>query len=164
MREVTVAITLLLATTAGYSQQPKTTSYNCVDESAGGLAYDYVTKRWRGTSFRVDGRSKFVLRVTYIGRHKDEALNNTDVDEYNVAISGPGRDTAKQCWNNESNYRVKMFPTEDSFKCTVGLTDYVFGMKTSRFLRIYTRGYVDGNDNVDDAPSIAGGTCTKIGE
>jgi hypothetical protein len=157
-----IAISLLILTTTAYSQQEKSTSYNCVDEFAGGIAYNYVTKRWAGTSFRVDGRARFILKVTYIGRHKDKVLNDTDVDDYNVTISRSGRDTPKDCWNNENSYSVEMFATSDSFKCSVGLTEYVFGTKTHRFLRIYTSGYVDGKDNIDDAPSIAGGTCIEM--
>ena len=105
-----IAIALLPSVTAAYSQQPKSASYSCVDEFAGGLAYNYVTKRWVDTSFRVDGRARFILKVIYIGTHEDMVLSDIDV----------------------------------------------------RFLRIYTSGYVDGKDNVDDAPSIVAGTCIEI--
>lgn len=40
---------------------------------------------------------------------------------------------------------------------------YVFNLKTNRFLEIYAAGFIDGiKDNDSATPLIAGGTCTKI--
>ena len=40
--------------------------------------------------------------------------------------------------------------------------DYVFSLKTNRFLSIYSIGYMDGEDSNENTPSVSGGTCTKI--
>ena len=40
--------------------------------------------------------------------------------------------------------------------------DYVFSLKTNRFLSIYSIGYMDGEDRNENTPSVSGGTCTKI--
>ena len=51
---------------------------------------------------------------------------------------------------------------DGGFRCVTITEDFVVNIKTLRFLRIYPLGYVSGQDNNDNTPSVSGGTCTTI--
>src|SRR5262249_17335227 len=72
-------------------------AYYCVDEVAGGLAYDATTKKWKGTGFNTD--EKFVLRLQYKGRSETK-------EEYEVTITESGKSEAARCIRPHAGNRL----------------------------------------------------------
>jgi hypothetical protein len=169
---------LLLSSSIAYSQQPKNAAYDCVMEWSGGGKYNSVTRLWEGSGFNQNSQQpKFTLKVEYLGRDATKPTTSTPFqfdDYYNVTITPSGASIPTECAKDGSNNVYVIRNVEDgyiAFDCSawsnVGILrryQYMFNLKSNRFLRSNPGRYLGGNDNRDgsDPPYIAGGTCTKI--
>ena len=118
-------------------------AYYCVPEISGGLAYDEATKKWVGSVFRVSSYPRFIMKVT--GNR--------------ITITDSGSNVARPCEPTSSRSQTDGPLT---FRCVSSLVDYVFDLRTNRYMAIYTIGYTNGEDNNNNTPLVAGGTCTRI--
>jgi hypothetical protein len=140
-------------------------AFYCVAEAVGGLYFDATTKSWRGVPFAAS--QKFVLRMKYLGTKTDEILK-TNYDRFRATITDEGKSDGQICFDNDQPPPERYKSPEVSvyfnanFRCTSLTRDYVFNLKTNRFLSVYAYGYVDGIENNDNTPSVVGGRCTKI--
>lgn len=162
--------TLLYAPDALFAQTPSLlgqTPYLCATEFAGGLGFDPVRKRWRGSALVTSEKdNKFFIGVKLL-RNRSEPLpyigGEVRFVDYLVTITAWGANNAIGCYGPEANENrtVSLKEGDMEIKCRSELTEYVFNLKTNRFLAAYFGGYTDGNDNQDNTPGMSGGTCTK---
>lgn len=141
------------------------TNYFCTVESSGGISYDSVTKQWRGTSFRPNG--KFVLKLKFVrARTVRNNFLKTDepVKDFEIYITESGHNFGQPClsFSNEDRKTLTIYEEHLAVRCDASLSTYVFNFKTNRFIEAYLVGYVAGEENNSNTPSVSGGTCTKI--
>jgi hypothetical protein len=155
-----VCAALALSVSAA-SAQKRDSSYYCVAEATGGLKYNTGTKRWYGTDFLAD--EKFVLKLKYLSERFDSVLTTTAVD-YAVTITPSGRDFAMECAGGFGDRKepVTVYGGVNLRCAFLGAIEYLFNLKTNRYLSVYLYGYTDGRDNNDNNPGINAGVCTKI--
>ncbi len=146
------------------AQNRKDLAYFCVSEFAGGLSYNATTGKWESSRFRVD--AKFVLRFKFLKSRmgKDFLGEDEPVHDYNITLTASGSNYAALCEDFFRPNDREIITTNDNefFRCTASLTEYIFNLKSNRFLAAYLLGYVSGEDNNKNTPSVSGGTCTKI--
>jgi hypothetical protein len=94
--------------------------------------------------------------VTVLGA-RDLGQPTLELEDYNISINN------QNCVGREGLKMVSM-SKNGSIMCFAADHAYSFNPKTNRFLTSTLYGFVDGDDNNDSQPYIAGGTCTKIGE
>jgi hypothetical protein len=137
-------------------------SYFCVVEASGGMAYDERMQKWVGTVFRPEG--KFVLRLQSLAQRTEKGVfdNYETVADYKIFITKSGTNFAQPCERWGSTDPVVSQRGGGALYCSDGVTDYGFNIAKGRFLVSYMRGYLSGRDNNDDTPAMSGGTCTKI--
>ncbi len=156
--------TCLLGTSAQlHAEGSDTSSYFCVVEASGGVAYSANMKKWVGMTFNPDG--KFVLRLRQLGRRSEKNVlgNDEAVTDYSISLTESGSSTARTCERIGSVDPTVTVYGDRAIYCADGTTDYVFNIAANRFLASDMRGYVFGkNENSEDYPSISAGTCTKI--
>jgi len=122
--------------------------YLCVAEEATGFMFD---KTRRATEFNVDS-SKFTIR-----KYKE--------DEYWMRMrKGPGYDYGVfKLGEEEDGARYRCHgPSLDSFVCEGPSGDFNFALDYGRFVRTYTVGYWNGQDNNKNNLRIEIGRCSKI--
>jgi hypothetical protein len=157
-----VIITLIGATLAFLQpafSESKDGAYHCVVEMSAGLGFDRTSKKWFATTFRVD--QKFVLRMKYGGSRMAKVTGEeVQVSDYDITITDAGTDFDRPCSHNQK--MATIHDDDGGFRCGTITEDFFVNIKTLRFLRIYPLGYVSGQDNHDNTPSVSGGTCTKI--
>lgn len=144
------------------AQQQYNGSYYCVDEFAGGVAYDEKQKKWDSARFRPN--EKFVVRFQYAGP-KMCGGQDCYADEYFVTITPSGSDKTEACKSdyNGGSDRIEFTRDVGRGDCQTFPNRYIFGLKYKRFLKTFEfGGYAIGMDQKTDTPSISGGTCTKI--
>lgn len=134
-------------------------SYLCLPEFGGGVAYDEAAQKWEGTVFRPNGR--FVMKATYAREEPWSEGSDLMVQYYSVSISEFG-EGAKPIACTEADGLSIPASLGGFFGCNASLTDYRINLATMRYLAIYPVGYVSGQDNNDNTPSIMGGTCARI--
>lgn len=152
-----ILIAAVLYSTTVEAQPTRDAEYFCVEEISGGIAYDASDKKWAGTRLGTDG--KFSLSIQHERTTTKKNLSGTgeEVEDYLVSITPTHTLQAATCFkNNRSN---PIFKT-DEFRCQTFQADYIFNLKSNRFLLAYLVGYVSGNDD-KKTPHIAAGTCTK---
>lgn len=157
MKSTTAIVALLLAS-AAYAQPTKDTAYLCVEEIAGGIAYDRLSNKWKGTSFATTG--KFTLRLTFEQTRTKKTISGKDeaVDDYLISITPTNTRETATCFLEATSQPPFRGP---EFRCHTFQTDYVFNLKSSRFLLAYLRGYVSGQDD-QSTPHVSAGTCTRV--
>jgi hypothetical protein len=154
----------VLASVSAHAIEPKSVAYYCTTEAAGGLWYDEQLKKWRSANFRT-GKG-FVLKLQFLSATKEKMFESatelTAVNKFNVTVTEAGSNSDRAC-RNMKDYKLPISVWGDGWvRCDVSLTEYIFNPTTNRFMAAYLVGYVDGDDNNDNTPSIAGGVCTKI--
>jgi hypothetical protein len=147
---------LLLTNLNSANAQVIEESYFCSAEFAGGISYDARSKSWQGTVFNPD--RKFVLTVKVMGSRME---GSSPVDDLRVTVTASGSNFAAPCVDLRDPLKT-ITSKHSMIFCTVSFTDYTISRTTNRFLAVYPVGYVTGEDNNDDTPSVIGGTCTKI--
>lgn len=143
-------------------------SYLCIADASGGVAYEVPTGRWVGAVFNVDD-SRFVLKVEPLAIDTVKFLGAPEkAQSYRVAVA-PFGGAARVCHSQTvdlTSIDDKNEPTYmwagGSFVCTSVLSEYRFNLSKLRFSKIYSIGYVNGEDNRENTPSIQIGRCTKI--
>jgi len=155
LKVITALVVATLALVQSAFSQSKDGAYHCVVEMSAGLAFDGASKKWSAAALRVD--QKFVLRMKYGGSHIEEGKQ---VSDYDITITDAGTDFDRPCSNNQK--MITIHDDDGGFRCGTITEDLVVNIKTLRFLRIYPLGYVSGQDNNDNTPSVSGGTCTRI--
>ena len=142
----------------------KNASLFCSTEFSAGLSYNSVNKRWQAATFRPS--AKFILKLKFQGsRVRKDILNKDEaVNDYEVTITPAGTNSTVPCYSASNDRRglISFGEIDNYFDCVAVLQQYSFNMKNNRFLEAYLFGYVTGEDNNDDTPSVAGGTCTRI--
>ena len=115
-------------------------SYLCIAEAAGGVALD--NGKWTGTSFKVN----------------DEKYIITSKDNRNYSIKIMGDDSNLfTCERTSSGGEL-------STRIICGGLGYgaIFDFKTNRFQYYYSFGFLDGQDDGKNTPSITVAKCSEI--
>ena len=163
-RSYLLSVPLLLLSSAAHPQS-KNVSYSCVVEWVGGGWYNSATKRWESHSFKPDSLvySKFSLRMKFVATRPVQTFNRTEyLDDYNVSITPSDSPLPRDCEGNNDTGIVTV--RLNAMRCSASVLDYMFDLNTNRFLQIHAAGYFNGNNDNDNIPYMAGGTCTKAGE
>ena len=115
-------------------------SYLCIAEAAGGVALD--NGKWIGTSFRVNDE-KYII-------------SSKDKRNYSIKIIG-GKNNLFTC---ERIY----YDGELSNRIICGGLGYgaIFDFKTNRFQYYYGFGFLEGQDDGKNTPSITVAKCSEI--
>jgi hypothetical protein len=164
VKELLAVFSLCLTATSEpvLAEESGALSYFCNVEASGGVSYNANTQRWVGTTFRPEG--KFVLRLHFLKERviKNEIVKDETVKDYTATLTNAGSKYARPCAKSGAvDPTVTVFERGQLY-CTDGTTDYSFSIQTNRFLASYLVGFVGGEDNNDNTPSISAGTCTKI--
>lgn len=156
-------VVLSIATSALAGIAPKDASYFCVEEFAGGLAYNEHTSKWEGATFKP--KSKFVMRMKHLRSttRKDYRGRDEPAQVFDVTLTEAGSNYGSRCSNQREPSGFIVFGGDDmEFGCFGRLKEFQFNLANNRFLSAYLVGYFDGPDNNADTPAVAGGVCTKI--
>jgi hypothetical protein len=164
MRAFIGVLVLILTSSGSAVAQSKNAAYYCVADAAGGLKYNETMKKWEGASFSPE--AKFVLRMNFLrARVQKEEYSSLvaeePVSDYTVTVTTSGTNTGVECISQYPSKTVTVYES-GTLRCYTAVTEYIFNVRTNRFLAIYRVGYLAGGDNKDSNPSIQGGTCTKI--
>jgi len=152
-----LAIGPLLISTAALSDG-KDASYYCTSQLSAGLVFDLQTKQWKHAFLKPD--KAFVLRLHYLGDKPDWV----DVQRYSVTITLQGSNDGQTCVSEDRNAgkgEVNAYLNKD-IECWTTFGLYKFNLVNNRFLNFYPHGYIEGNDDGKDTPSVDAGTCTLI--
>jgi hypothetical protein len=134
-------------------------NYYCREEFGGGLAYNEKTQKWQGAVFST--RSNFVVHMEEV---RTTASGKYAIDARRLTVTKEGENTKAKCLDltQDLDDMERVQVQKDIVRCVANITQYQFNIVNNRFLKIYTYGYVNGVDNGDDTPAVAGGRCTKI--
>jgi hypothetical protein len=146
----------LLVAIASNAVAEEKASYFCTAEVSGGIYFDNQTKHWIGATFKAEKR--FVLNTTLISERTDYGVLKTI---FHVTKTDAGSNDSTPC-KESGQVGIDVTSAFREIRCTVGAFNLVFGRDINRFLMIYPEGYVKGEDNNDDTPSVIAGICTKI--
>ena len=158
-----ICVTCLVGASQSHAEGSEISSYFCVVEASGGVAYNTNMKKWVGMTFNPHG--KFVLRLRQLGRRSERNVHGKDeaVTEYSISLTESGSSTARRCEKIGSVDPTVAVYDDRAIHCADGTTDYMFDITANRFLASDMRGYVFGKkQNGEDYPSISAGTCTRI--
>jgi hypothetical protein len=159
-------LSLIFSFSAAGAEPPPTipnSTYFCIVESSGGVAFDARSQKWQGTVFRPEG--KFVLKMEWLKSRVENSkyLGDQRVNDYHVSITQSGGTYPMPCGNGaRPDGTVVSIFEGGSFRCEAGLQDYAFNIGTNRFLVAYMVGFISGTDNNENTPAMSAGTCTKI--
>jgi hypothetical protein len=155
MRGYIAVATLLFLSSTAYSQS-KGGSYNCVAEWSAGGWYNSASKKWEGSVLNLPALNlQFILKMTFVEMRTDQ-----NFARFNISITKSGSNIPVYC--RAANNPKEVSVSFDRFQCTILSNEFVFDLNTNRFLHTSTFGYVDGKENNNNTPYIAGGTCTRI--
>jgi len=143
-------------------------NYFCKASHVGGVAFNEQTKTWTGTTFRP--RGQFVLSVREAPKEVQAQFTSTTTEnpgQYYVTVSEMGQPGASPLtcepvgagWGSKKP--VLIFKA-GYLQCEHSLSTLKISFATMRYLNAYLQGYIGGQDNNDNTPSIEIGTCAKI--
>jgi len=136
-------------------------TYFCSTQFAGRVAYEPALKRWMGAKFRPSGN--FFVRLRYLRTRTEHVgdFASYDLDDYMVFITKEGEEfnalMGGGCFREGGDKPTD--PSIDQYgylSCKSGFSEYKFNYKNNRFLRFYTIGYVNGQDDDGDTPARGG--------
>jgi hypothetical protein len=86
-----------------------------------------------------------------------------DVADYVVTITETGTNAAVPCTFGGTGIGSKIIIVGDdgNVVCTAKRHRFTFNVESNRFISVFLYGYVDGEDNNQDMPTMSGGTCEK---
>jgi len=146
MRMKSIALIAVLLSTSAYAQL-KEGSFACIEEWSAGGKFSPSKKRWEGVIFQ--DKKEFVVKLT-----------RTHIDAYTITITKTGYRTPSACaWGDYSEMAIS---DNNTTGCKLDSTEYRFHLETLKFITLDREGFLDGKNNHDETPYIAGGTCTKI--
>ncbi|WP_157953873.1 hypothetical protein [Microbulbifer sp. A4B17] len=59
-------------------------------------------------------------------------------------------------------YRCLISEYANDFICHVGVGEFFFSPESGRFIKTYTAGYWNGENNNENTPNVTRGRCSKI--
>ena len=154
MKTITALIGATLALVQPAFSQGKDAAFFCIEEMIAGLTFNEATEKWDAKTIRPE--HKFVIGMKFI-----RTYGSLQMSDYDVTITKAGTDDVASC-TNRYHVGAPVQVADDEFGCRTKFFDFIVNVKTLRFLRIYSEGYVGGKDIGADTPSISGGRCTKI--
>ena len=126
----------------------KYTKYLCVAETAGGLTYDKILKRWKGTEFSTD--SKYIVKIPI--KNTINKLIQKDISAHVIEVG-----------ETDILHNCKIEYSDIIYTCGITQTGMVFNKTTMRYIKHYLLGYHWGNVDGDvDTPYIEGGKCSPL--
>ena len=157
-----VAVFLLLSTISCAAQPIGDKAYYCEAQFSGGLAFSETTKRWGATTFRPS--DKFVLKLKYLEKRLEKDALGKPVERYHYRITttDAGQSDPMPCFDFRNEQATVWIGNGLYFNCEGVTRTYIFNLKANRFLSTYLNGFIDGVDNNDNTPFVAGGLCTLI--
>ena len=178
---VACLILTTILTTASDAQNHGDATYYCTAEAAGGLSYNKVEKKWKGTGFNTT--NKFVLRLKFLREFQSQNdIPGFSGGVYKVTVTEAGKNVGQSCVPMESASDEVQVRESLRISCTPEWNAdeiYEFNLKNNRYFHMSIFGYlyvgegkfigsgkdlkkVPDNDEDSDTPFIEGGKCTKI--
>ena len=128
-------------------------AYLCTVKFGGGFAYNDAIKRWEGATFPSPGLGAFVLKLSFREATKDG-------DKYDATITVEEGSSSPPCVSSSGNILINR---NAQLNCAVDeVVEYKFNLSNYRFLKIFTKGYLDGFEPTGYTPGLMGGLCIKI--
>ena len=82
---------------------------------------------------------------------------------FHATVTQVGRSNPSlPCFDKRTHSKTIVIGESESFSCLGNLHEYMFNLRTGRFLATYLEGYLDGKDNNENNPAVEGGICTKF--
>lgn len=142
-------------------------SYFCTADAVGGIMFNENTDKWESYRFRAGG--EYIMNIVKHSKVTD-TLDSKLKQTYTASISehGSKSDVLNDIYFTNSGMLRKINPLinfiEDHgfLECRTLTGELRVNLANGRFLRTYTRGYVEGVDRNVDNPHIEIGTCSKI--
>ena len=116
----------------------------CVADSVTGFSYQ--NGKWASANFNVEGKRYIISKEQFGVNENDLRYHRTKIGEADVI----------SCKKNS--------PDEYGFiVCSYhGILDFRININHLRYISIYSLGYIDGQDNNLNTPSIEIGTCSPL--
>jgi hypothetical protein len=144
----------------------KNANYLCTSEMAVGFEYNKSLKKWEAiTVGSEDLFSKFILRLKSVKERvrRNQSGENEDVTDYLVTIADVGDNSEIPCTFGGTgiNSRIIVVGDNETVVCTAKRHRFTFNRDSKRFISVSLVGYVDGADDNENMPTMAGGACEK---
>jgi len=153
------ALAFLLPLISAASAANWSGSYYCSAKAEGGLKFNKITKTWESVRFKAT--DNFILNMRFVSTKPMQDVPNMTLDVYKVSLRSEGSQTELNCFAGGSGVDVEV-TTRGVFSCEQLFFTYKFDMTAARYLQAYFAGYIDGDNDNNDTPFMAGGVCTKI--
>jgi hypothetical protein len=134
-------------------------TYFCQGDAMAGVSYSEAAKRWQGTVFAAG--SKVIMKVMTTAQlvsETDESLSRVD---YIVMVNDLGSKVDWPCRVMDVTDRSGVYK-DGSFRCATPFNVYNLNFENLRYTDVYLPGYVDGQDNNRNTPSVTAGICSRI--
>jgi hypothetical protein len=133
--------------------------YLCIDEFGGGGYYE--AGRWNGVKFNPSG--KFVFSLEKINERPSYDGSETMLEVYSAKLSDFGSTGEPDlCIGSGVAGTVELSKWSPIVKCEGIITMYWFNPERLRYLSAYPRGWITGDDNNSNTPSMMGGSCARL--
>jgi hypothetical protein len=142
MKVFFASLLLFLSSSSVFSQQYWTPrdSYICIPSQSTGFFYNKSEKKWKPTSFNVEGKKYLVKRV------KDEGYRWSEL----------GTDRVTFC---ENSMFTKKF---GHVSCKLFDGSLELQLSSLKFIETYNHGYIDGSTENTLTPNMTIGTCAVL--
>lgn len=143
--------------------EARSVSYYCTTDAAGGVNYDKQNQRWKSANFKPD--KPFVLKLKLVGSSREKMFDWSPVsmvNRFEVLTTEAGSNFDRPCRNTKDAKSPVEVWGDGWLFCDFNLTELRFNPSNNRFMTSYLIGYVDGDDNNENTPSISVGVCTKV--
>lgn len=158
---------LLMPTTlVAQNEKDYSGTYLCISDTAGGIRFDDVSKKWVSAKFTSGDR--YILTTTSSGLVKDEVFQQPTMT-YHVTWEPHGANYdafMKGCWTQADQLKkinpYMSFGGNGSITCNLAGGELKINLQKLRYLQSYTFGFVDGIDDGGNTPLVEIGNCTKI--
>jgi hypothetical protein len=133
----------------------------CVDEFGGG-GY-FASGKWSGVHFNPSGRFVFSLRKVSERPAYEGAKEGSMLHVYTATVAEFGSTGDPDlCRGDATLGAIEIFEWEPIVRCEAVISVYWFNPERLRYLTAYPRGWITGEDNNDNTPSMMGGSCVRI--
>ncbi|MFD1481439.1 hypothetical protein [Paracoccus nototheniae] len=137
-------------------------NYLCLGSASGGVRFDSRSNSWEGATFKTD-EDRYIFTVEALGSVTRPAFftgAEESVMQYHVTASNFDQTSPGSCsWNGE---QLEKISRQGDFRCNSALVEYSVNISTMRFMATYRQGYIDGQDNNFNTPSVTIGQCSKF--
>ncbi|WP_061029718.1 hypothetical protein [Bradyrhizobium sp. CCH5-F6] len=163
MRQLFILLGLCVLAGPADAIAPRSATYYCTPDAAGGVSYDKQLQRWNAANFRP--AKAFVLKLNHLSSAREKMFDGAElsaVNRFNVALTESGSSKDIPCRNMRDFSKPIEVWDEGWVRCDFNLTELRFNPENNRFLTAYLVGYVSGDDDNSDTPVIGIGVCTKL--